>query len=290
MWQTILWLLLGGAILIALVLIYGARRWRAITQRLHADLEAARRPIASEAYDPEELNGLPEPVQRYFRCVLVDGQARVWGARIEHRGTFNLSDSGERWRGFSSTQKVVTHRPGFDWEARIAMLPGLEARVHDVYSAGEGLLCVSLFGLLSLVNEGGPDVAHGELMRYLAEAAWYPTALLPSQGIRWTAVDDTSADATLWDGDTTVTLRFRFAADGLIDSVHTEARGRLVGDAVIPTPWRGRWTRWEWRAGMRIPIEGEVAWMLADGPQTYWRGRIETIRYQLAASPPQSAP
>ena len=37
------------------------------------------------------------------------------------------------------------------------------------------------------------EVAQGELMRFFAEAAWYPTALLPSQGVRWQAVDDTSA-------------------------------------------------------------------------------------------------
>ena len=39
------------------------------------------------------------------------------------------------------------------------------------------------------------EVAQGELMRFFAEAAWYPTALLPSQGVRWQAVDDTSARA-----------------------------------------------------------------------------------------------
>jgi len=41
----------------------------------------------------------------------------------------------------------------------------------------------SLFGLISLANwRGTPEVAQGELMRFLAEAAWDPTALLPSQG------------------------------------------------------------------------------------------------------------
>ncbi|MDI1259506.1 T6SS effector amidase Tae4 family protein [Aquabacterium sp.] len=33
-------------------------------------------------------------------------------------------------------------------------------------------------------------------MRYFAEMAWYPTALLPSQGLRREAVDDRSANAT----------------------------------------------------------------------------------------------
>ena len=70
---------------------------------------------------------------------------------------------------------------------------------------------------MSLANlRGTPEVAQGELMRFLVEAVWYPTALLPSQGVQWEAVDDTSAKATLKDGATTLTLLFRFNENGLI--------------------------------------------------------------------------
>ena len=50
--------------------------------------------------------------------------------------------------------------------------------------------------------------------------AWYPTALLPSQGVRWAAVDDQSAQATLVDGQLALNLLFRFDEAGLIASVH----------------------------------------------------------------------
>ncbi len=62
-------------------------------------------------------------------------------------------------------------------------MSGLPVRVHDAYVAGEGILHASLLGLFSLVDmRGGGDLAEGELMRFFAEAAWYPTALLPTQG------------------------------------------------------------------------------------------------------------
>jgi hypothetical protein len=250
---------------------------------MHARLEAARLAVGTQAYTADELTGLPAPVQKYFRAVLADGQPMILTASVDHTGTFNMSETGEKWRPFSSTQRVITRRPGFDWEARIAMLPGLKVRVHDAYVAGEGFLQASLCGLVSLVNlRGTADVARGELMRFLAEAAWYPTALLPSQGVHWEGVDDTSARATLQDGETTVTLLFRFKADGLIESVRAEARGRTVAGAVIHTPWEGRWSSYELRDGMRIPIAGEVAWVLPEGPQPYWRGRITSIRYEFA--------
>ena len=44
----------------------------------------------------------------------------------------------------------------------------------------------ALFGLISMANLcDRTELARGALMRFFAEAAWYPTALLPSQGIHW---------------------------------------------------------------------------------------------------------
>ncbi len=277
-----------GAI-IALALLYGAFRWQSTTRKMHARLEAARLPIGVTTYSPSELTGLPVPVQRYFRTVLRDGQPMVLAVNVEHTGTFNVSETGEKWRPFTSIQRIITRRPGFDWECRMTMMPGFSVRVHDAYIAGEGILHASLFGLLSMVNlRGTPEVAQGELMRFFAEAAFYPTALLSSQGVQWEAMDDTSARASLKDNDITLTLLFRFDDSGLIKTVRAEARGRTVAGQVIPTPWEGRWSNFELRSGMLIPLKGEVAWILPNGPKPYWRGNIERISFEFAQSPDPS--
>jgi hypothetical protein len=148
-----------------------------------------------------------------------------------------MSEAAERWKPFTSTQGVVARRPGFDWDARITFIPGISVRVHDAYVAGEGILHAAVFGLISMVNlcDTG-ELARGELIRFFAEAAWYPTALLPSQGIHWEAEDERSARATLRDGGITLTRLFRFNEDGLIDSVRAEARSRTMGPVNPPLP------------------------------------------------------
>ncbi len=282
MWlKMTLFIILGLVAVIAAVLILGAARWQSASRELQARLEAAQPPEQPATYDTRELDGLPMPVQRYFRAVLSEGRSIVSRVSVMHRGTFNMSETGEQWKPFTSAQQVTTQPPGFIWNGRIAMLPGLPVRVHDAYVAGEGILRASLSGLITLANmRGTPDMNQGELMRYLAEAAWYPTALLPSQGVRWTTVDDTSAKATLQDGDTRVSLLFRFDEQGLIASVLAEARGRTVAGKVIATPWEGRWFDYALRDGMRIPLEGEVAWLLPEGRKPYWRGRITEVRFE----------
>ena len=282
-WKVLIVAIVVLVFLITLAILYGAKRWQSDTGELYAKLDAARVPIAPESYDPRELENLPPPVQRYFRTVLKEGQPLIAAVSVEQTGTFNMSETGERWKPFTSTQRIITRRPGFVWDARIRMAPAMTAFVHDAYVAGEGVLTAKLFGFLTVMEQSAtPELAQGELMRFFAEAAWYPTALLPSQGVQWESVDDASARATLKDGQTTLTMLFRFAENGLIESVRAEARGRIVAGAVIPTPWEGRWSNYERHDGMRIPIEGEVMWMLPEGPKPYWRGRITRLRYEFA--------
>jgi hypothetical protein len=275
---------IGAVCLVAAgVLFVGAFRWKSGTRELRARLEAARRPIEPTTFDRRELEGLPEPVQRYLRAVLQDGQPIVAAVSVEHTGTFNTGEAAAQWKPFTSTQRVITQRPGFDWDARVAMMPGVPVRVHDAYIAGEGSLHAAVFGLVPVAKlRGTPELARGELMRFLAEAAWYPTSLLPSRGIHWQAADDHSARATLEDGGVTVTLLFRFGKDGLIDTVRAEARSRLVGATAVPTPWQGRFWSYAIRDGMLVPLDGEVAWMLSDGARPYWRGQITTVTYEFS--------
>ncbi len=208
----------------------------------------------------------------------------VSGARMRHTGRFNLGQETDNWRPFTSDQVVVTRRPGFDWNGHVAMMRGMPVRVHDAYVAGEGVLDARVMGLFPVADTRGKgEVAEGELMRFFAEAAWYPTALLPSQGVRWEAAGERSARATLEEEDSTLTMLFTFNERDLIDTVRTKARGRTVGDRIVPTPWQGRFWNYEERGGMLVPLDGEVAWVLAGGEKPYWRGHITRISHEEAA-------
>lgn len=262
---------------------YGRAHWADATKRLLVLLEAARLPPAVTRYDAKELEGLPAPVQRYFRAVLKDGQRMITAAQLEHMGTFNMSPSGEQWQAFTSQQRVLTRRPGFLWNASMDVVPGLAVRVHDAYVAETGTLRVAALGLFPIAHIHGPgEIAKGELMRYLAEAAWYPTALLPSQGVLWAAVDERSANATLVDGDLSLTMLFSFDDAGLIESARAAARGAAVGRTVVMKPWDVRMSNYQERDGMRVPLDGDAAWLETGQRKPYFRGTIVLLTYEFA--------
>jgi hypothetical protein len=65
--------ILALTVIVTVVIIYGSRRWESGTKEMHARLEAARLPVGTKAFSPDELIGLPAPVQKYFRAALKDG-------------------------------------------------------------------------------------------------------------------------------------------------------------------------------------------------------------------------
>jgi hypothetical protein len=290
------WTVLVAAALLALVWALGAwgsYRWSAATQALEQRLAGTFQPVQPGRVDlSRELEGLPPTVQRFFRAALTDGQPMVASARMAHRGSFNLAADGpDQWKPFRSRQVVSMRRPGFVWDGEVDMVIGVSAHVHDAYVGGEGILVPAVMGLFKLTEMRGsaPEiggVAHGEFLRWLAESAWYPTVLLPSQGVRWDAVDDQAARATVSDGEITGTLLFRFdPASGLVASVRAEARGRVTGGRVELTPWEGQWSGYAQQGPMRVPMQGQVAWVTPQGLKTYWRGEVVTLDYGFAGAP-----
>lgn len=281
-WRITLVVIAVVGIIVVAMSAYGWSRWRAETRQLKAAMEAVKVPPRPELYDSTELANLPAPVQRYLSKALTEGQPMIAAAHVEQKGTFNRTLGSDTWIPFTATQDVVTQRPGFVWDARMTMA-GIPVHIHDAYVAGEGILEGKVLGLMTVMEmRGTPEAAEGELYRYLAESAWYPTALLPSQGAQWEAVDDSSARVTLEDGGTRVTMLFRFSEDNLIESVYAEQRGREVNGQLIPTPWEGRWSHYESHNGMLVPMQGEVAWILPDGRKPYWRGTIARLTYSWA--------
>jgi len=276
----------------ALVVALGRARWARGTRALRARLEAARAAglgarvtgAAPRRFTSSGLPALPAPVAAFFRVALGEGQPLVAAAHFTHTGTFNMGTTAPRWKPFTSDQRVTVEPPGFDWDARIVLGPGLPAHVHDAYVAGEGVLTAALLGLVPLADQrGGGELARGELMRFFAECAWWPTALLPSSSLRWEAVDARHARAALTDGPLAIAATFGFGDAGLIDTVRAEARGRTVGARVEPTPWEGRFWNYARHDGMLVPMDAEVAWILPAGPWPYWRGHLERVTYEFAS-------
>jgi hypothetical protein len=230
-------------------------------------------------YSPGELAGLPAPVARYFTFALTPGVPLVQRATVRWTGEFLAQPSGD-WSPFTANEVFVVHPPGFVWNASIQVARLLNTQVRDSYAQGAGRMRGKVAGLYSVVDDGDtPEMATAALQRYLAECVWFPTALLPSGGVRWTPIDDSTARASLTDRGVTAVIQFHFAADGEATRI-SALRYRSTGGAMVPTQWVGTIGHYQRVHGMMLPGSGEVEWELPEGRSPYWRGQAVSVEYQ----------
>lgn len=252
------------------------RRWRRDTDALVAQLVArARNGVRPAPFSDSDLAGLPPPVERFFRRTLHAGQPLARHVRMTWTGQFNLGRPGrDKWKPFTAEQHFVPAVPGFVWDARVAMLPGLPVLVRDALVGGHARMQGAVLGLVPVVQrEGTPELLAGALQRYLGEAQWLPTALLPRAGVSWAPLDDTHARASVTSSGTTVSLDFTFDADGRIVSAFTHER--FYDDGKTPPalrPWGARNLRFGDRAGITVAEEAIVEWHLPGQRFPYWKG------------------
>ena len=258
----------------------GTSAWNRSTGRLVSRLATGPRELDDAlpaVVDATQFEHLPPPVARYFAFALSPTQRTIAGAHLGFTGSFAAKPNA--WAPFTADQQVTARPPGLVWDAHIEMVPLVPVRVRDSYVGGEGAMVATIAGVVPIVNQRGtPEMAAASLQRFLAEAVWYPTALLPGGGLSWSAIDDTSARVTLTDGATTAWLDVTFGERGEITTVSTMRYRALKGRSVL-TRWVGRHADYKRIDGMMIPTSGEVEWVLATGPAPYWRGRLVAAQF-----------
>ena len=261
----------------------GGYAWRRATERWYSllDQQLARRHTNEvRRVARADFENLPAPVARYFAFALRDGQRRIRVARVRWAGEMRLRPDAP-WSAFTAEQRFTAAPPGFVWDAEVRMFPFIPVRVRDSYVAGEGRMLGRVGGVVSVVDEGATrDMAAGALVRWLGEAVWFPTALLPGEGVRWEAIDERTARATVSDHSTSVSADFHFAPTGEVTGM-TAMRYRDVNGTGVLTQFEGVYGRPGRREGMMVPTTAEVAWLLPEGRFAYWRGRPADVAYEL---------
>lgn len=265
----------------AAVLIGQARESARVKQMLTTLYESAARPAGGNI-DFASFSELPPPVARYFQHVLSNGHSLIKVARLQQSGVLRTDTATESWSPFTATQVIAPHSNAFLWSAKVEMPLATHVRVLDSYIAGIGSGRVSLLSSFGVASEEGmPELNSGALHRYLAEAVWFPTALLPQSGVKWQPLDDNSALATLTHRKVTVSLEFRFNEVGEVTGIYSAGRfGRFDGE-YKKVPWQGHFRDYQVINGMRVPLYGEVGWYNDRSLQLVWKGHIIDAQYEF---------
>lgn len=228
-------------------------------------------PVEDKRFAYEQVQGLPQPVQRYFKYALPDGQPYLSYLRLQHSGTFKTG-MDKPAMDIKGEQYFTAQPPGFVWIGRTKQF-----RAHDSYVNNTGNLSVYLFGLLRIVNSKGETIDQAELLRWLGESVWMPTNLLPDEHIQWTAIDDQRAKITFtWNGQTVYYI-VHINEQGQITRMQTE---RYMDENTLQD-WVGEVSEYREVDGMMVPTEIKASWLLEQGKYTYAHFFVDTFEYDV---------
>ena len=222
-----------------------------------------------KSFSYAQLNGLPEPVQRYFKHVLKEGQPYINYVRLQYDGQFK-TDLKKNWVNIKGEQYFTATKPGFIWIGTTNLFTA-----RDMFLAGHGSLKVRLFSLIKVAEGSGPKYDQGELLRWLGESAWFPTNLLPSKNLNWSPIDENTALLTFNYNQQTVSYKVSINAIGEITEMETK---RYMGEESLEN-WIGRYRNYQKINGVIIPTEAEGIWRLKSGDHSYANFQVKTIEY-----------
>ncbi len=163
----------------------------------------------------------------------------------------------------------TTQPPGFVWFGKLRFLSG-----KDTYIEGSGRMQIKLLSTIKLVDAKGEEFNQGELVRWLSETPCFPTALLPSENLRWEHVDADSAKVFLTDHTLTLEAIFSFSEEGQI----VKFTAKRYGDGKLQD-WICQYHEYNEVEGMHIPSYFEAGWNSESEDAKYAKFRIEKIEY-----------
>jgi len=263
--MNILYVCIILTLIVILILKLNAERsFPLLVKRLLANVQ-----ISEKTFSYSQLEGLPEPVQGYFRRVLKEGQPYLDSSRITHGGWFRTDPKKPRMK-IRGREYDCANPPGFVWEGITPSFSGI-----DSYVAGRGRLTIRLFSLFKIIDAAGPTYDEGELLRWLGNCTLLPTALLPNEYISWSPEDENSANLHLNYQGVSVGCRVRFNAQR--ELVQLESR-RWMNEK-RQEDWVGRCSRYREINGVLVPTRLQVGWKLKEGEFSYALFEIQTIEY-----------
>jgi len=235
----------------------------------------------SKTFSFDDLEGLPEPVQRYFKYVLKDGQEHIKFTRLKQVGEFRMKEN-QPWMPVHAEQYFTTEDPAFIWRVKLAMAPFIWIEGRDIYHQGRGNMLIKLLSTITVADAKGSEMDISSLIRFLSEAPWFPTALLPGDYIAWEEIDSDSARVVIRDKGYTASGIFTFNEKGEILRFVTNDRYMEAGGKYFKEKWTAHYREYREFEGMNIPTEGEVEWNLSGRDLQYAKLTITDIQYNIA--------
>ncbi len=212
-------------------------------------------------------DGLPDPVERFYREIYGDSIPLIESAVISGRASLRIR--GVTFPGRFRFAHIAGKGYRHCIEATLFGLPVM--KINESYVDGKA--CMELpFGMI----ENEPKVDQGANLALWGEAMWFPSIYVTDPRARWEPVDDATAIIVVPFGDTEECFVVRFDPGSGLPRL-MEAMRYKGADAADKTLWLNEFSEWNDRGGERVFTVVAVTWF--DEGRSWAEFRVEEIVY-----------
>ncbi len=226
----------------------------------------------SSVFTEEDIAGLPEPVQKYFRYCGYIGTPKMSSMKIDY------PDVAFRMGKDKSALKIKYTQYNFvDEPVRIAYIDsskyGIPFEGLDAFVNGKGEMKGVLAKLFTLFDQTGETMDRASLVTVLSESLLIPNVAL-QEYIVWEDIDDLHAKATIFHYGISASGIFTFNINGEMLAFTTNDRSAVSTDGSNEkVKWSVRLSDYVQSNGIRVPTDFKAIWNYNDGDLVYFDGK-----------------
>lgn len=222
-----------------------------------------------EDYKESQLLDLPEPVQQYFKSILKEGQTIIDYVRLRHQGLYKSNTSSD-WLKIKGEQYTCTEKPAFVWKGETSLFTR-----RDMFLNNSALMIITKNALFNRTNLKSKELDEIELQKWVCDAVWYPTSLLPNRYIKWLPIDKFKAKLIFKYLEISFEFLVTFNEIGEIVQMETY-RFHGKKEKVL---WLVQMQDYNWINGIKIPTSMEGTLNFKNGPFPYFKYNLVEIDY-----------
>jgi hypothetical protein len=239
--------------------------------------------LANDILSPADLQGLPDPVQRYLRYVGAVGKPKVTSFKVELEGHLRQSDTAA-WMPIRSEQYNFMREPTRLFFLR-ATMKGLPVAGYHRYVGDSASMDIRLLSMATVAEEKGAEIGISETVTFFNDMCVMAPATLIDPRIKWLQVDGSNVLASFSTDKHTVSAWLYFNDQGqLTNFVSNDRYARHEDGSLERLPWSTPLQDYKGINGHKLATYADVIYQYPEKEFCY--GKFKTINIEYNPKKP----
>ena len=221
----------------------------------------------------------PKIIQKFFRAVIDDSSQTPNFITLNQSGNIKTEEN-YNWLNIKSIEYFTAQKPNLLWDAEIGNSKFFWIEIVDSYLKNKGNTLIKINSSITIGDSWGIEIDKSNLFKYLSEAVYFPTSLLPSKNLIWNILDSNSAEVKFTDKNTSLVAKIFFNTNGTIKKIETLDKFRPMNNNYKESLFTIYFFDYKKHSSFLIPTYCEVEWELEKGKFKFGKFKIDSIKYE----------